>query len=104
MMRDNFDFSALDPDIVSVILQKVVAMAPGFSAALAQQIEAQVRQEFGGQRIFVNKVGKRMTPEQRQAVFLDGLSNMDNAEIIEKHKISKRTLYRVMKQGGGRFS
>jgi len=104
MMRDNFDFSALDPDIVTVILQKVVAMAPGFSAALAEQIEAQVRKEYGGQRIFVPKVGKRMTPEQRQAVFQDGLSAMDSAEIIEKHKISKSTLYRVMKNGGGRFS
>lgn len=104
MTRDNFDFSGLDADIVTVILQKVLAMAPGFSAAIAAQIEAQVRQEFGGQRVFVPKGGKRMAPEQRQQLFADGLTNMPQAEILEKHKVSRSTLYRVMKGGGGRFS
>jgi Mor family transcriptional regulator len=104
MMRDNFDFSALEPDIVTVILQKVVAMAPEFSASLAAQVEAQVRAEFGGQRVFVPKVGKRMAPQQRQELFNDGLTSMTQAEILEKHKVSRSTLYRVMKGGGGRFS
>lgn len=104
MMRDNFDFSALESDIVTVILQKVVAMSPGFSAALAAQIEAQIRQEFGGQRVFVPKGAKRLAPEQRRELFNDGLTNMSQAEILEKHKVSRSTLYRVMKGGGGRFS
>lgn len=102
-MRDNFDFSAVEPDIVAYVLQKVIAMAPGFSRALAAQIEQEVKETHGGQRLFVPKGAKRMTPEQRRAVFADGLSSMENAEITEKHQISRRTLYRVMKDGGGRF-
>jgi DNA-directed RNA polymerase specialized sigma24 family protein len=51
----------------------------------------------------VPKGAKRLTPEQRQAVFQDGLTSMDNDEIGKKHNISRRTIYRVMKEGGGRF-
>ena len=102
-MRDNFEFSTAEPDIVAIILQRVIAMAPGFSAALAQQIEQDIKAEHGGKRVFVPKGAKRMTPEQRQAVFQDGLTTMANEEITDKHKISRRTLYRVMKDGGGRF-
>lgn len=90
----------LEPDIVSIMLQRVIAMAPGFSAALASQIEQQLRAEYGGKRLHINKRGKYLTPEQRQAVFQDGLSSMSTAEITAKHKISRATLYRHMKQGG----
>lgn len=90
----------LEPDIVSIMLQRVIAMAPGFSAALASQIEQQLRAEYGGKRLHINKRGKRLTPEQRQAVFQDGLSSMSTTEITEKHKISRATLYRQMKKGG----
>lgn len=102
-MREKFDFSALEPDIVALVLKKVIAMSPGFSEALARQIEQEVKEEHGGQRLFVPKGQKRLTPDQRQAVFQDGLSKMSNEEISEKHKISRRTIYNVMKQGGGRF-
>lgn len=103
MMRDKFDFSELEPDIVQYVLQKVIAMSPGFSQALARQIEQEVKEQHGGQRLFVPKGAKRLTPEQRNAVLQDGLTNISNDDIIEKHKISRATLYRVMKQGGGRF-
>ena len=103
MMRDKFDFSALEPDIVALVLQKVIAMSPGFSEALARQIEQEIKETHGGQRLFVPKGAKRLTPEQRQAVFQDGLTSMDNDEIGKKHNISRRTIYRVMKEGGGRF-
>jgi Mor family transcriptional regulator len=104
MMREKFDFSALEPDIVALVLQKVIAMSPGFSEALARQIEQEVKEVHGGQRLFVPKGVKRLTPEQRKAVFDDGLTTMDTEALIDKHKISRRTLYRVMKEGGGRFS
>ena len=99
-MRDKFDFSALEPDIVALVLQKVIAMSPGFSEALARQIEQSVKEEHGGKRMFIPKGGKRLTPEQREAVFQDGLTSMSTEEITQKHKISRATMYRTMKQGG----
>ena len=89
-----------DPDVVAYTLQCVLAMAPGFSAALAKQIEERVKSEFGGRRLFLPKGAKRMTPEQRQAVFTDGLNGLPTDEITEKHQIGRATFYRLMKQGG----
>ena len=93
-----------DPDVVAYTLQCVIAMAPGFSAALAKQIEERVKGEFGGRRLFLPKGAKRLTPEQRQAVFKDGITTMPEEAITQKHQISKTTLWRIMKSGGGRFS
>jgi Mor family transcriptional regulator len=104
MTADKDQYSDQEPDIVALILQKVIAMAPDFSRALALQIEQEVKTEHGGKRMFVPKGAKRLTPEQRKAVFDDGLTNLDTDAIKKKHGISRATLYRVMKQGGGRFS
>jgi Mor family transcriptional regulator len=93
-----------DPDVVAYTLQMVIAMAPEFSAALARQIEERVKAEFGGRRLFLPKGAKRLTPEQRHAVFQDGVTHLTDHEIIQKHQISKTTLWRIMKSGGGRFS
>lgn len=100
MTPDRFTFTDLEPDIVELVLQKVIAMAPGFSAALARQIEMEVKAEHGGKRVFVPKGAKRLTPEQREALFKDGLTSMSTEEITQKHKISRSTMYRAMKQGG----
>lgn len=87
-------------DIVAVMLARVLAMAPSFSQALASQIEQQLRSEYGGLRVRIPKRGKYLTPEQRQEVFKDGLTNMPTSDITSKHKISRATLYREMKKGG----
>jgi hypothetical protein len=91
------------PDLVTLLLQHVMAMAPGFSEAMARQIEADFRAQHAGERLVVLKRGPYLTPEQRRAVFADGKSAMSTAEIIAKHKISRSTLERQMKRGG-RFS
>lgn len=93
-----------DPDVVAYTLQMVIAMAPGFSAALAKKIEERVKGEYGGRRLFLPKGSKRLTPEQRQAVYQDGLTAKTDATILQDHQISKTTLWRIMKTGGGRFS
>lgn len=96
-------FPEKKPDLVTLLLQQVIAMAPGFSDELARQIEADFRAAHAGQSFVVLKRGPRLTPEQRQAVFADGKSNMPTQELTAKHKISRATLYRQMKRGG-RFS
>ena len=88
--------------IVQEVLRQVIAMAPGFSEALARQIEASVKAEHGGRRVFVpNGAQNRLSPEQKQAAYKDGLSSMPTPEIQAKHKISRASLYRLMKRGPG---
>jgi Mor family transcriptional regulator len=93
-----------DPDIVAYTLQCVLAKAPGFDAALAKKIEEEVKAKFGGRRLFLPKGAKRLSPEQRAELYKDGLTSMPDEVLIEKYKISKTTLWRVMKSAGGRFS
>jgi hypothetical protein len=95
------EFSA--DDIVLAILQRVLMLVPEFNRAIADQIEAEIRSAYGGKKVRIPKRGKHLSAEQREALFLDGLSNMPTPQIIEKHRISRRTLERQMKRGG-RFS
>lgn len=85
------------------MLEHVSAVAPGFSVAMAAKIEQELRAKYGGLRVRIPKRGKYLTPDQRQAVFTDGLTAMPTLELTTKHKISRATLYREMKKGG-RFS
>lgn len=96
-------FPETKPDLVAALFQQIIAMAPGFSEALARQIETEFRAKHAGESFVVLKRGPRMTPAQRQSVYQDGLTDMSNEEITKKHKISRRTIYNVMKEGGGRF-
>ena len=93
------DGNLAEPDIVTAILQRVCALAPSFSAEQARQVEQQVRADYGGRRVFVPKGMKHLTPEQRQALYTDGLTAMPTEEITKKYKISRATLYRAMKNG-----
>jgi len=100
-MYDNTD---QDPDVVAYTLQVALTLVPGLSADLAKQIEDNVKTKYGGRRFYIPKGAKRPTPEQRAAMFKDGLTSMATADIQKKHQVSRATVYRLMKEGGGRFS
>jgi DNA invertase Pin-like site-specific DNA recombinase len=89
-----------EPDIVAELLRMVAAMSPGLLPEHLAQVEQAMRTEYGGLRVRIPKRAKYLTPEQRQALFKDGLTNMSTPQIIAKHKISRATLYREMKKGG----
>lgn len=82
------------------MLARVIAAVPEFNVTLAAQIEQELRAKYGGLRVRIPKRGKYLTPEQRQAVFEDGLTAMPTTELTTKHRISRATLYREMKKGG----
>jgi Mor family transcriptional regulator len=98
MTRVNYDDTT--PDIVSAILAKVTTMIDAASPAVVLEIEAQIRQEHGGQRVYVQKTRRSLSPEKRRAVFSDGMTAMSDADIAMRHKISRATLYRIIKRGG----
>ncbi len=89
-----------EPDIVLLVLQRVRAKTPALSAEQALVIEQELRAEFGGLRVRIPKRGKYPTEAQRQAMYIDGVSNMPTPEIVQKHNTSRATLYRLMKKGG----
>lgn len=87
-----------DPDIVEVIL--LACRAEGLSADVAFLIEAKIRAEYGGLRVRIPKRKKHPSAEARAQAFADGATAMPTEEVTAKHKISRASLYRLMKRGG----
>ena len=66
---------------------------------ITEEAERALRHEVGGQRPDYIAKKRHLSPEQREIVYQDGLKSEGAAETIAKHGISRRTLYRLMKQG-----
>lgn len=86
-----------DPDIVEVILR--ACQAEGLDADVAHLIESRIREEYGGLRVRIPKRKKHPTAIQRAEIFADGTTSMTTEEIAAKHKISRASIYRLMKRG-----
>lgn len=86
-----------DPDIVAIII--AACRKSGLDLAAAHVIEQDIREQYGGLRVRIPKRKKHPTPEERQLIIADGMTNMSTEAVTAKHKISRSTLYRVMKRG-----
>lgn len=76
----DFDPPAYEPsanDLIGDLLSRVIAMAPGFSVALAAQIEREAREKWGGDRVYVQRKG--------------GTLSQRNATIKREHQAGERT-------------
>ena len=99
-MRDNFDFNDLEPDFLAIFMAEILKLAPDTSRAMLEAAKQATAQKAGGVRAYLPKGARRLTQDERQALYQDGLTTMPTAEITAKHKISRATLYREMKKGG----
>lgn len=56
-----------------------------------------MQHNYGGDRAYIPKPPSA-APEKRQAVTSDYLANLPEKEIVDKHGISRATLYRMIKR------
>lgn len=97
LRSDNTD---REPDIVLEVLQRVRFTFPALTEALAQQIEAHIKAEFGGRRVRILKRKKHPSAEQREAIVRDALNpTASDQEITQRHGIHRATMYRMLKRG-----
>jgi hypothetical protein len=68
---------------------------------VARKIEQQVREQYGGVRTRIAKRKKHPSADQRAQVFQEALTDAPTEQITDAHGISRRTLYRYLKRGGG---
>lgn len=101
-MSGSADTDGTGPDIVLLVLQRVRAVNPGLTEEQANQIELAIKAEFGGQRVRIPKRKKHPSAEQRRAVFDEAINGAESdSDITARHGISRRSLYRYVKRGGG---
>ena len=89
-----------EPDLLLVVIQRLRARVPALTEDLAASIEAETRAELGGLRVRIAKRRKHPTDQQRASITREALDSTASAqELIEKHGISRRSLYRYIKRG-----
>lgn len=93
---------AREPDLVLVILRRVVAECPGVDPATVVAIEQEVRSQYGGRRYFVPKKKKHLSPADRQRLVEDGLSAKSTREVTDTNGVHRSTLYRSLKRFANR--
>lgn len=93
-------------DLVLLTLQLACQALPThLTPDLMQQIAEQVKSQYGGRRHYLPKGVKRLTAEKRRAAYTAALDPaVTDQQLTQAHQISRATLYRLMKNGGGRFS
>lgn len=86
-----------DADFVHDVVERVRARHPGMTEQEALDLEREIRQAWGGERVFVAK-DMRRRHHVRAAIVADGLTSAPTEQILTKHGISRSTLYRLMKR------
>jgi len=86
-----------EPDILEIII--AACRDSGLDIESANVIEQGIRDKFGGMRVRIPKRKKSATALERKMIFADGVTGMSTEEVTAKHKISRATLYRVLKRG-----
>ena len=88
-----------DPDLVDRIFDYIMAELPQIADSV-QKHKAAVRAEFKGEHCYI--AGRPATARQETVCKVLSLFNGRNAtEVARKLQISRRTVYRIIKQPGG---
>lgn len=88
-----------EPDLVDRIFDYILAELPQIADSVQKHKDA-VRAEFVGERCYI--AGRPATARQEIVCSVLALFNGRNAtEVARKLQISRRTVYRILKQPGG---
>ncbi len=84
-------------DIVDDILRRVIEMAPSFKLALAQQIAADVRKDWGGGKTYVAGAGA-IYREARDKSIIQAYGRGERVPYLSRmHNLSERQIKRILK-------
>lgn len=92
-------------DIVVALLDLLAVLTPDLPPEKSREIEQTMRIRYGGLRTRIAKRKQHPTPAQREQIVREALSeshaDVPTDQIAESNGISRRTLYRYLKRGGG---
>ncbi len=87
-----------EEDFLRFVLRLVMEAAPSFSEAQAEQIERQVRHDYGGERPFIAKRGPMLRRAREKVMATVGTK--PDKEVARENGISRATMYRYLSKGG----
>jgi Mor family transcriptional regulator len=91
-----WDESGAGDDIVADILQRVVALTPGFTAALAVQIDRQVREHWGGDRPYIARRAGEGTSQRNAAIRREHRAGTHVGALSRKYRLSRQRIHQIV--------
>lgn len=88
-----------DTDIVRVILERVSPLVPDAVRAALDDLDGDLRREYGGLRVRIPKRRGDLRSQRRVQAYQAALAGEPEDAIQDKFGISRRTLYRLVKRG-----
>ena len=95
LMADVFEPN--ENDIIDDVLRRVIAMAPGFSAALAAQIDKEARQQWGGDRPYISLRRGAGISSRNAAIRRDYLAGEHIPLLERRYGLGKSRLWEIIK-------
>lgn len=90
-------------DVVTWLIERVIADAGGLTTEQAQAIEMEARTLFGGKEQYIaapwRRTGGRRTHPASRAAYDQALTSAPTSDIVSEHGISRATIYRLIKRG-----
>lgn len=83
-------------DIVSDILRRVVQLSPGFSAALALQIDRDVREMWGRDRCYIARRAGEGTSSRNAAIRRDHRNGERIGLLCRRYGLSRQRIYQIL--------
>lgn len=91
-------FQPIADDLVGDILARVIALAPGFTAALAAQVEREAREAWGGDRVYIQRRGGTLSA-RNQAIRNEFRAGERIALLKRRHQLSASRLWAIINGG-----
>lgn len=84
-------------DIIEDVLRVCLDLAPGFSAAIARQVEAQVRPRWAGDRPYIRDKTPEMQRQERNAVIRrEHQAGAAISQLERRHRLSRAQIWRIV--------
>jgi Mor family transcriptional regulator len=90
-------YQSNENDIINDILRRVIALAPGFSAALADQIDKDARAQWGGDRIYIAARSGLCTSQRNEKIKRDYLAGERIGLLERRYSLRRARIWEIIK-------
>jgi Mor family transcriptional regulator len=92
-------FTPDENDIVADMLRVILSMAPAFSAELAARAEAQMRDRWGGDNVYISRRSGEGRSARNQAILRDHRNGERVPLLSRRYSLTERRILQILKSG-----
>lgn len=93
-----WDTAGASDDIVEDILRRVMQLAPGFTAALAAQVDRQVREHWGRDRVYIARRAGEGSSTRNDQIRRDWRNGERIGLLCRRYQLSRQRIHQILAQ------